>query len=474
MIPGDESHWAATMFASCVLGDERRRKRLVQYLSDQARHAGASTASACEGDQARLQGAYRLLHNKHFATTAIEEAAFAYTIEQASKADTVLAIEDTTSLSFSHQVREELGEISAHVGRYGGRGFHAHSVLLLNATDGHIYGLAEQLRWVRASQTRGKRNERNKRNRQRSYQQKESYKWYQATLNLRKRVEAIKPRVISVCDREADIYEYLQQKQHAKERFIVRSAYNRLLIADSPDASRKLYDALTAAPVLGSTTIEVAQRGGRSARKAKLRLSSVSCTLKPTRRSTDQLEPLPIDAVLAEEINPNIAHNNRLRWILLTSEPVTDYEHVLQVIMYYQHRWKIEQFHQAWKSGCKVEYRRLQDTEALKRLSVLLGLIAVRLLQLQQWKKAHPEAPCSEILSQSAWQMLWLSTMTKSPPQTSPDIAWAYTALAKLGGFYDSKRTGRPGWSTIWKGWQRLSERTQALELAAKHLSKNK
>ncbi|HHT9169613.1 TPA: IS4 family transposase, partial [Legionella pneumophila] len=44
--------------------------------------------------------------------------------------------------------------------------------------------------------------------------------------------------------------------------------------------------------------------------------------------------------------------------------------------------------------------------------------------------------------------------------------AWAYKAIAKLGGWTDSKRTGKAAWSTIWKGWFRLQERVEGLRIA--------
>ncbi|MFO9558911.1 IS4 family transposase, partial [Legionella pneumophila serogroup 1] len=48
-----------------------------------------------------------------------------------------------------------------------------------------------------------------------------------------------------------------------------------------------------------------------------------------------------------------------------------------------------------------------------------------------------------------------------------PTAAWAYKAIAKLGGWTDSKRTGKAAWSTIWKGWFRLQERVEGLRIAS-------
>lgn len=74
------------------------------------------------------------------------------------------------------------------------------------------------------------------------------------------------------------------------------------------------------------------------------------------------------------------------------------------------------------------------------------------------------------MLAPMAWKCLWLSLLKKGQqkplPPEPPSIMWAYYGIAQLGGFLDTKRTGRVGWQTIWKGWARLADRTEAFELA--------
>ncbi|MGT2992603.1 IS4 family transposase, partial [Legionella pneumophila] len=48
----------------------------------------------------------------------------------------------------------------------------------------------------------------------------------------------------------------------------------------------------------------------------------------------------------------------------------------------------------------------------------------------------------------------------------TPDASWAYKAIAKLGGWTDSKRTGKAAWSTIWNGWSNLNERIEGFLIA--------
>lgn len=470
MFIANEDQWAQTLFGACQLGDQRRTRRLVTYAADQAREAAASTAAVAQGDAARRLGAYRFLHNKKVQPEHLAEAAFDYTLTLAEEAATLLAIEDTTSLAFSHAVRAELGDLGGHFGEYTARGFQMHSVLIVEAETGILYGLAEQYRWQRPKEQRGQKHQR----RRRPYEHKESYKWERASGRLGPRLAAhgLQRRVVAVADREADIYEYLQEKTQRQERFVVRAAQDRLLHT----RQEKLKAHLQAQPAVGSLQVQVPQRGGRQARPCYLVVRMASVVLKPTSRRGNPkqqrlLEPLAVNVVWAEEEKaPGISPNEQLSWMLLTSEPVQTFEQASQVISYYRRRSLVEEFHKAWKSGCRVEERRLQSAEALERLSVILAFLAVRLLQLRQWEQENPRQPCTTVLTETAWKCLWQSTEKRALPRHTPTVQWAYRAIAQLGGFYDSKRTGRVGWQTLWRGWQRLSERLEGWRQAQEAL----
>ena len=63
----------------------------------------------------------------------------------------------------------------------------------------------------------------NKQHATRAYEEKESYKWQRASQAMATRLGPQMSKVISVCDREADIIEYLRYKTDTQQRFIVRS-----------------------------------------------------------------------------------------------------------------------------------------------------------------------------------------------------------------------------------------------------------
>ena len=101
MFEADNSTWATMKFGDCELGDERRVARLVQLATLHAGAPEASTAAMCAGDAAAKEGAYRFLRNGHFETADIDEGAFCATAEEARDLPLVLAIQDTTTASFT-------------------------------------------------------------------------------------------------------------------------------------------------------------------------------------------------------------------------------------------------------------------------------------------------------------------------------------------------------------------------------------
>ncbi|MCV5432461.1 transposase, partial [Escherichia coli] len=92
---------------------------------------------------------------------------------------------------------------------------------------------------------------------------------------------------------------------------------------------------------------------------------------------------ITLNAVLAEEINPPKGETP-LKWLLLTSEPVESLAQALRVIDIYTHRWRIEEFHKAWKTGAGAERQRMEEPDNLERMVSILSFVAVRLLQLRE------------------------------------------------------------------------------------------
>lgn len=452
MIPTDELEWAQHLFGASDLGDARRRSaRLVNVASRMAKHMGRSLAKSCGPDQAALLGGYRLVRNGAVKPEAIRASGFAGTAKSVQEAKCLLAIEDTTCVSYGHAVATRLG-LTGGKKAAKRNGFMVHPVLLLDAESGHTLGLIEQQHWQRDPASYGKNHTRKKR----AYPGRESYKWQQASIEVAKRLGPAMPRTLSVCDRESDIYDYLWYKRSNGQRFVVRAQANRRL----KNSEAKLFDALRQdATALCGYIVDIPQRGGRKARRAKVLLRSATFDfLVPE-------ESLRVNVILAEEVG-SPAGSEPLHWVLLTTEAIDDAEAALQIVRYYELRWRIEDYHKAWKSGVGVERQRFQSVGNLERMLAITAFLAVRLLQLRELLDVQG-ATSRAVLAEDEWKVLWLSTEPDKPlPEAAPPIRWAYYAIAKLGGFSDTKRTGRVGWDTLWHGWFRLQERLQGYRLS--------
>ena len=458
----NEQEWAELVFGRAQLGDKRRTRRLVMLAAAQARHPDLPVDAACGRGQAEAEGAHRLIRNPEVSSEEMFESGAAHAAEMAREHEgNMLAIEDTTTLSFEHSVAAELGDMGGEANA-SCRGWFVHSVLLFSVREQKPLGLIEQERWIRQEATRGKRHRRKKRR----YEKKESYKWQRASERVLKRLgDEVSRRVISVCDREADVYEYIDYKKSRGQRFVVRASWNRKL---AEKEGGYLWGSLEGLEPEDGGTVHLAQRGGRPKRDARLSMRYRKVTLHPPKRDKGpKLKPVDVYALLVREDEPPEGVEG-LEWLLLTSEEMETTLQAQEVLRYYRTRWKIEDYHKAWKTGCRVESRRQQDGANLERIVVVTAFVAVRLLQLRSLRESEPDASCEAALGDVEWKCLWLSIEgTESPlPEKPPNMEWAYRAVGKLGGWKDSKRDGRVGWLLLWRGWSRLMERVVGFKVA--------
>ena len=253
-----------------------------------AKHAGKSTARACEGSGALLEGTYRFIRNSKISPYAIRKAGFEATATLANDSNEVWVMEDTTSLSYKHTVASALGKLGKPTDKT--RGWWVHSDLMLDGTTGQTLGLVHQEWWLRPDRAE-------------DADEKESGKWQDAFASLRSVFGAQMSKVITVCFREADIFAYLSEKQAHNERYVVRAKHMRKV----QDTEQNLLSHLSAQPALGGYHVALPQKGevsksgkrrNRPSRRAKLTVRSAKVSLRRHKSA------LPLNAVLAEEVNP--------------------------------------------------------------------------------------------------------------------------------------------------------------------------
>jgi hypothetical protein len=450
--------WAEEVFGDCQLGDERRLRRLVEIAAMHASDPEASTAALCAGDEAAKEASYRFLRNDKFDTADIDEGAYLSAADKAQGLPLVLAIQDTTGVSFTHATAQVLAEEGCPTG------FQAHTTLLVDPARQLPIGLIDQDRWLRPP----KEERAKEKGKKKSYEEKESHRWEEACERVRERLGSM-ANVINVADREADIFEFLHYQSKGGQRFVIRACNERVLTTTD---ERYLWAALETQPVMGTRQVTIRQRGGqrgsvsqserepRRAREAHVELRSAAVVLKPPAGKATDYAPVALNAVLVRECHPPEGEQ-AIEWMLLTTEPVRTQAQVNAVVDWYAARWTIEEYFKAWKSGCRIEKRPLMSVDTLERMVAITAHVAVRIQQLHRLaNQADDETPCDNVLSTDEWHCLWtFGAKGKPVPPKSPSVRWAYQAIGRMGGWLDTKRTGRIGWQTMWKGWDKLQQR---------------
>ena len=336
-------------------------------------------------------------------------------------------------------------------------GFLVHSILLLDGDSRKTIGLIEQNRWIREREDFGKR----KTYQQKAYETKESFKWEQGSVQMSKRLGDSMKNTLSICDRESDIIEYLHYKNTHSQRYLVRARANRPLAN-----GQRLFDYAKQLQPAGDYTLVIPQRGGRASRTVTMEVGYTEVEILAPERKQKHIPTIKSYAVICKEKGER---KGGLSWLLLTSETVDSLKMAKTIIQYYETRWKIEEYHKAWKSGgTQVEKLKMQSAGNIERMAVLLAFVAVRLLQLREVgiNEAESKRKCTEVLSNTQWRLLW-AKMEKSKPKKNftPTLRWAYEKIGRLGGWNDSKNNGRIGWNALWDGWLKLDMIVEGYEL---------
>ncbi|MDQ7049142.1 MAG: transposase DNA-binding-containing protein [Enterobacterales bacterium] len=161
MLIKDTEEWANNLFSSAKLGDKRRTKRLVKLSHLMASNTGSSIVKA-SGTQAAIEGSYRFIRNDAIEADDIATAGFSSLLSELKSSKNILALEDTSTLSYRHNVTKELGFTGASK-KCKAKGMLAHSVLMVDAQTEHTIGLAEQHRWCRKDEDFGTKHQRKQR-----------------------------------------------------------------------------------------------------------------------------------------------------------------------------------------------------------------------------------------------------------------------------------------------------------------------
>jgi hypothetical protein len=459
----NNSEWAAREFAEAMVGDRRLVRRLVSVAQDFYARPQANLPQAC-GTRAKTKAAYRLLDHAQLSLPQLLAGHYVSTVERMGDYAVVLAVQDTTALNYTaHRDTEGLGRIGTQ--QDGAQGLWLHDTMAFTV-EGLPLGLLDAQLWARSRESFGKRTQR----KQLPIQQKESYKWLASfTAAAAAQHELAHTQVVSVGDREADIYELFQLALSRADhpQLLVRAEQDRLLA----EGHRQLWESVDAKAVAGFHHVQITRRPGRPARVANLAVRFAEVELAAPKNRLRGCSPVRVWAVLAREPEPP-PDSDPLEWMLLTTLPVRSHEQAVEKLRWYAQRWQIEVYHRTLKSGCRIEERQLATARRLENCLAIDLVVAWRILHLTQLARQTPQQPCTVYFDDDQWQALYgFIHRTPQPPPEPPTLRQAIRMVASLGGFLGRKGDGEPGTKSLWLGLQRLDDIATAWKLFAKALS---
>jgi hypothetical protein len=303
-----------------------------------------------------------------------------------------------------------------------------------------VLGLADQQYYTRKPIPEGEGGDNSK---QRQHRERESRLWLESGKHLGSAPEG--STWVRVCDRGADIYEFLRACLERGHGFVVRASQDRALAAGG-----RLFATVRAAKPMGCFALERRARRSHPARTAQLLTTAMPVVLKSPQRpgaSQGRLLEVPCYAVRVWEPDPP-AGEEALEWVLLVDRPLNAFEEVLEAVLQYASRWVVEDFHKALKTGLGAERLQLEDAHRLFAAISIMSVVALRLIDLRERLRVHPDAPAMEA-GLDDFELKVLALYLKRRLSTVRDVA---LAIGRLGGHMNRKADGLPGLITLWLG----------------------
>ena len=449
----DNEQWVEQNFSECNFGHVLRTQRLMTMAKKMLECPNESLPKQ-NVDWSDVKAAYRFCNRKEVTFNAVTQCHQEATRQ--TPPGIYLMISDTTDINhFTHEATEGLGML----GDGQGRGMQLHSCLTVDAATRVVRGTAAAKVFYRKAVPKKETRT------QRLARSRESTLWGEVTQQVGRPPEG--SQWIHVWDRGGDNFEAMCHiVQNGCDWLIRASKLNRVVQLESGDMTT-MEDAVSRSTEVGSYELHLRTRPGVPARVASIQVRSTRVTLPQPKMKSPfvkfcGIRGIATNVLVVEEVNAPKGVTP-IRWILLTSLPVSTINAAWTVIEYYESRWLIEEYHKVMKSGCSIERHSLRTAARLEPLIGLISVVGVRLLSLKTISRHEPEAKAKHRVPG-----LWLKALLLMKPKLAKQELTVYEffrELAKLGGFLARKHDGEPGWQSIWAGYRKLHGRIEGMKL---------
>jgi len=471
-----DNDWILNEFKLIDFGDQRLNKRLIRLTDDFVKSPESPINQACT-DWADTKAAYRFFKNDNISYKEIINSHTSATKDRCNDFSNILVVQDTTYFTYSqHPKTKGLCPLSRSRGKHKEHiytlGLIMHSALAVSP-DGLPLGIMDQKIYARPELSEEtKEIKKRTHNNALPIEEKDSFRWIES---LRNTATLLKPHscdFVTICDREADMYDFFLCAKEIGTKILVRGNYNRKVNKKSlysEVTGIKLWSLLKQKKSIGNIEIEIPKQKEQSGRKVKceVRISQfeLSSPLNHVDRKIKDLPNLKMYAIYLSEKNVS-KEVEPIDWMLLTNIPVETFDEALEKISWYCLRWRIEVFHKILKSGLKVEDCRLSTSERLTRYLSVMSIVAWRLFWLTMISRTTPKASCNLFLTAMEWKILYLKfNKNQKLPEHPPSIKQCTIWIAMLGGFLNRKSDNEPGITHVWRGLKIFSNMLEGVEI---------
>lgn len=439
-----ERAWAKEEFGDAELFDPRRVMRLVDVAEAVARSPAGTVTAVCRGSAAR-EGAFRLLESERVLASAVASASHNAALKRCREYARVFVPLDGSSLSLTdRRSRREVGSVGAR--RQGARGLIVASALAVSP-DGTPLGICGQTWWARTE-----RSTHSSRHSMRG----EMRHGVELLDQVRQRFAVLIPGATPwfQLDRGYDSWAVLRLAREKNLLLTVRAAYDRCVRAGRRAPKRYLFAVARRAPVMGAYELTTPARNGERARSARMEVRACSVTLE-LKTGSSKREYVSMNVVFVKERG----RKNPLHWMLLTTAPIATLADAREIVDGYASRWRIEEFHRAWKQGvCNVEDTQLRSREAILKWATILAAVAVRATRLTYLAREKPDAPASDELSRPEIDAVIALRQPKNIKLgAEPTLEQAVRWIADLGGYVGASSGGPPGPTVVARGLAKVA-----------------
>jgi hypothetical protein len=457
-----DTNWVNNEFQATDLGDQRLNKRLSKIIERFTDSPVSPINQACD-DWSETKAAYRFFRNDKVKYQEIAKGHQQATTCRADSLKTILAVQDTTYFTYTHPKTKGLCKLTKNRGKHKEEvpvlGLVMHSTLAVDC-DGLPLGVCNQQIYSRPPVSeKVKKLKKISHNTAVATKEKDNYRWIKALEETVKTFSGRSENVITICDREADMYDFFLRSKELNTQLLVRACQNRKVNKKTPYSEKtgqKLWELLKGKEVKGKITVDIPKRDKFPSRKAECKVKYSEFTMNHPvnhfEKHTKNLPNIQLNAIYVYEEKKEES-DDAIEWMLLTTLPVESIDQALEIIQWYCLRWRIETWHKILKSGLRVEDCRLSTSQRLIRYLAVMSIVAWRIFWITLISRVSPNASCYLFLNDIEWKILYRKFQKgKKIPKKEPTVRQCVHWIARLGGFLARKKDGEPGILYMWRG----------------------